>query len=235
MVGQRRLERRGQRLTLVSAFVLVGSLSIGAGYQLHHRFIATPDQSGAGSVAAEQSSSPTGVGDRSAPEGQRGTEADDASGGSSSSSTPGPTGSATPGASATPRAQPDRRTALEASVVKLTNSARAKAGCSALRTDRRLRTASRSHSSDMAKRDYFSHETPEGVTPWERAEDAGYPNPSAENIAHGYPTARAVVDAWMASSGHRANILNCDSKAVGVGVYLRGDGGPYWTQLFGYS
>jgi uncharacterized protein YkwD len=228
VVGQRRLQRR-QWVTLVSAFVLMGSLSIGAGYQLHHMFIAAPGGSGGGSAAVEQSSSPTGVGDRSVPERQQDTVADDASAGSGPSSTPAPTGPAKP------KAQTDRRTALEASVVKLTNSARAKAGCSALRTDRRLRTAARSHSTDMARRDYFSHETPEGVTPWQRAEDAGYPNPSAENIAHGYPTAKTVVDAWMASSGHRANILNCDSKAVGVGVYLRGDGGPYWTQLFGYS
>ena len=228
MVGQRRVRRRGQWLILVSAFVLVGSLGIGAGYQLHHRFIAAPGGSGRGS-AADQSSSPTGVGDRALPERQQGTVADDASAGSSPSATAAPTGSATP------RAKTDRRTALEASVVRLTNSARAKAGCSALRTDRRLRTAARSHSTDMARRNYFSHETPEGVTPWQRAEDAGYANPSAENIAHGYPTAKAVVDAWMASSGHRANILNCDSKAVGVGLYLRGAGGPYWTQLFGYS
>lgn len=228
MVGQRRLERRGQRFVLVSAFVLVGSLGIAAGYQLYPKSISAPGPGG-GSAAVRQSSNPTGVGDQSAPERQSDTVADDASSGPTPSTTPAPTGSTKP------KTQTDRRTALEASVVKLTNSARAKAGCSALRTDRRLRTAARSHSTDMAKRDYFSHETPEGVTPWQRAEDAGYANPSAENIAHGYPTAKAVVDAWLASSGHRANILNCDSKAVGVGVYLRGDGGPYWTQLFGYS
>ncbi|HEX2497513.1 MAG TPA: CAP domain-containing protein [Actinomycetes bacterium] len=229
MVGQRRHQRRGQWLTLVCAFVLVGSLSVSAGYQLHGKLISTPGDLGGRSAVVEQSASPTGVGDRSAPERQQETVADDASAGSSPSSAPAPT------ESTKPKTQTDRRTAIEASVVKLTNSARAKAGCSALRTDRRLRTAARSHSTDMAKRDYFSHETPEGVTPWQRAEDAGYANPSAENIAHGYPTAKTVVDAWMASAGHRANILNCESKAVGVGVYLRGDGGPYWTQLFGYS
>ena len=214
---------------LVAAFVLVGLLGITAGYQLYQRSISAPGDSGSGSVAVEQSSNPTGVGDQSAPDGSSDTVADDASSGPAPSTTPAPT------RSTKPPAQTDRRIALEASVVKLTNSARAKAGCSALRTDRRLRTAARSHSTDMAKRDYFSHETPEGVTPWQRAADAGYANPSAENIAHGYPTAKAVVEAWLASSGHRANILNCDSKAVGVGVYLRGDGGPYWTQLFGYS
>lgn len=229
MVGQRRHQRRGQWFTLVCAFVLVGSLSVSAGYLLHDKLISTAGDSGGGSAVVAQSSTPTGVGDRSAPEGQQESVADDASAGSSPSSTP------TPAKSAKPKTPTDRRTAYEVSVVKLTNSARAKAGCSALRTDRRLRTAARSHSTDMAKRDYFSHETPEGVTPWERAEDAGYPNPSAENIAHGYPSAKAVVDAWMASTGHRANIVNCESKAVGVGVYLRGNGGPYWTQLFGYS
>lgn len=226
MAGQRRLQRRSRWLSLVSAFVLVGSLSVGAGYELHARWVSDPSP---GPVVAQPSPDPTAVGDRSAPDRQPDTVADDVT----ASPSPSPSPSTT--RSTEPPTEPDPRTALEASVVKLTNSARAKAGCAAVRTDSRLRSASRVHSADMAKRNYFSHETPEGITPWQRAEDAGYPNPSAENIAHGYPTAKAVVDAWMASSGHRANILNCESKAVGVGVYLGGDGGPYWTQMFGYS
>ncbi|HKA68974.1 MAG TPA: CAP domain-containing protein [Actinomycetes bacterium] len=228
MVEQRRLEHRGQWFVLVSAIVLVGSLSVGVGFVIHDKLISTGD-AGGGQAAVDQSANPTAVGDRSTPDRRPDSTADSISAQPSPSATPAPSGSATP------KPQTDRRTALEASVVKLTNSARAKAGCSALRADGRLRTAARSHSTDMAKRDYFSHETPEGITPWKRAQEAGYANPSAENIAHGYPTAKAVVDAWLGSSGHRANILNCESKAVGVGVYLRGEGGPYWTQLFGYS
>lgn len=124
---------------------------------------------------------------------------------------------------------------MEDEVVRLTNEERAKAGCDGLRIDERLRTAARGHSDDMAARQYFSHTSPEGETPWDRAAEVGYPSPSAENIAQGYPDAESVVAAWMASDGHRANILNCRSNAVGVGVTVTGAGAPYWTQMFGYE
>ncbi|MBO3740117.1 CAP domain-containing protein, partial [Actinoplanes flavus] len=58
--------------------------------------------------------------------------------------------------------------------------------------------------------------------------------PSSENIAYGYRTATDVVTGWMNSPGHRANILNCKSKTVGVGVAYATDGTPYYTQDFGY-
>jgi uncharacterized protein YkwD len=117
-------------------------------------------------------------------------------------------------------------------VVRLTNVERAKAGCAPLHVDARLTAAGQEHSEDMATRGYFSHTTPEGATPWDRAKAAGYPNPSAENIAMGYRTAADVVAGWMGSAGHRTNILNCDSRAVGIGYDPRGS---YWTQLFGYE
>jgi uncharacterized protein YkwD len=107
-------------------------------------------------------------------------------------------------------------------------------GCVALHPDPRLRTAAIEHSVDMNVHHYFAHNTPSGVTPWTRIEGDGYSDPSAENIAMGQMTPAAVVAAWMASPGHRANILNCQSKAIGVGVEL-GAGGPWWTQDFGYS
>jgi uncharacterized protein YkwD len=128
-------------------------------------------------------------------------------------------------------ARPTAAPSVTAEVVRLTNVERAKAGCGALRIDARLSAAAQEHSADMATRDYFSHISPDGQTPWDRAREAGYPSPSAENIAMGYPTAAAVVAGWMASDGHRANILNCSSHAVGVGYDPRGN---YWTQLFGY-
>ncbi|MCI0688112.1 MAG: CAP domain-containing protein [Sporichthyaceae bacterium] len=228
MAGQRRLQRRSRLITLASSFVLVGSLGVAGGYELHREVISPVDSSGSRTEAAlTPSGSPTGVGDRAAPNQSDGV-ADDVS----TSSTPSPS----PSQSTGPAEEPDPRSALESSVIKLTNAERKKEGCtSSLRTDSRLRTAARKHSADMARRDYFSHESPDGTSPWDRAEAAGYTNPSAENIAHGYPTAKSVVAAWMASSGHRKNILNCDSKAVGVGVYLGGDGGPFWTQMFGYT
>jgi uncharacterized protein YkwD len=122
----------------------------------------------------------------------------------------------------------------ETTVVSLTNQERAKAGCSTLRIDSRLVTAARRHSQDMAANNYFDHTSRNGDSPWDRMEAAGYPNPGAENIAKGYPTPAAVVEGWMNSPGHRANILNCKLRAVGVGM-AQGPGGPYWTQNFGLS
>ncbi|MEU9842723.1 CAP domain-containing protein [Actinomadura sp. NPDC048032] len=122
----------------------------------------------------------------------------------------------------------------EASVVSLTNAERAKHGCPALRTDARLVTAARKHSADMAANDYFDHTSRNGDSPWKRMEDAGYSSPGAENIAKGYPTASAVVKGWMDSPGHRANILNCGLRAIGVGM-ASGSGGRLWTQDFGWK
>jgi uncharacterized protein YkwD len=121
----------------------------------------------------------------------------------------------------------------EAEVVALTNKERANEGCDTpLRIDDRLVAAAQGHSADMAARDYFSHTSPEGDGPGERTAAEGYPEWSGENIALGYPTAAAVVRGWMKSDGHRANILSCDSVAIGVGA-ADSDKGIYWTQVFG--
>lgn len=119
-------------------------------------------------------------------------------------------------------------------VVALVNQKRAAAGCVALRTDSRLTQAAVGHSVDMAARGYFAHDTPEGVSFVARDEAAGYRQPGGENIAEGQRDPNEVMTAWMNSSGHRANILNCQFRAIGVGVY-RGSAGLYWTQDFGYS
>ncbi|MGH3243325.1 MAG: CAP domain-containing protein, partial [Spirillospora sp.] len=124
--------------------------------------------------------------------------------------------------------------ASEAAVVALTNTERAKAGCKPLHVDQRLVTAARKHSADMAANNYFDHTSRNGDSPWKRMEDAGYPSPGAENIAKGYSTAGAVMKGWMDSPGHRANILNCDLRAIGVGK-ASGSGGPLWTQDFGWK
>lgn len=125
-------------------------------------------------------------------------------------------------------------TAAERKVVRLVNAQRAKAGCPALRTDRRLRKAAYLHSRDMGVHHYFDHNSQDGRTPWDRIRAQGYKFPSAENIAEGQPTPASVMDAWMHSAGHRANILNCDYKAIGVGVW-KGGGAPIWTQDFGFK
>ena len=118
-------------------------------------------------------------------------------------------------------------------VITLVNAERKKVGCGALRTSPALRRAAQLHSADMAKYNYFSHTSRDGRSPWQRIRAQGYNYGSAENIAAGQTTAKAVVAAWMKSTGHRKNILNCSSKAVGVGVALGGSYRIYWTQDFG--
>nr|WP_117211871.1 CAP domain-containing protein [Allorhizocola rhizosphaerae] len=123
---------------------------------------------------------------------------------------------------------------MEDEVTALINKERSKAGCQAVRTDERMRTAGRAHSADMANNNYFSHTGLDGSSFVDRLVRAGYPRSGAagENIAYGYRTAQDVVTGWMNSEGHRNNILNCSAKVTGVGLAYRGNT-PYWTQLFG--
>ncbi|WP_241518880.1 CAP domain-containing protein [Streptomyces sp. CB03238] len=118
-------------------------------------------------------------------------------------------------------------------VVALTNAERARAGCPPLRVNGRLRSAAQGHADDMAARDYYAHNNPEGRDAGDRMEAAGYDwRTWGENIHRGpRDPARAVRD-WLASSGHRENIVNCAFKDIGVGVNLRSNG-PWWVQNFG--
>ncbi|MFG2776109.1 CAP domain-containing protein [Streptomyces sp. NPDC048350] len=117
-------------------------------------------------------------------------------------------------------------------VISLVNAERAKAGCGPLSANATLTRAAQGHSEDMAARDYFDHTNPDGAGPGERVTAAGYPwSTYGENIAMGQSTPEQVMEGWMNSPGHRANILNCDFKEIGIGVHS--EGGPYWTQVFG--
>ena len=126
-------------------------------------------------------------------------------------------------------------TTIENQITNLVNTKRAAAHCGPLRTDERLRTAARKHSADMVTKNFFDHAGSNGSTFVTRAQAANYWAPSAENIAWGYSTPTAVVTAWMNSPVHRTNLLNCSSKAVGVGVARKANGTAYWTQDFGRS
>ena len=117
-------------------------------------------------------------------------------------------------------------------MLALVNAERATAGCGAVRADEGLAGGARRHSADMRDRGYFSHTNPEGLSPFDRAAAAGVDHARAENIAAGQRDPAAVMAAWMASPGHRANILDCSLGSLGVGV-ATGAGGPFWTQLFG--
>ncbi|MET8867715.1 CAP domain-containing protein [Nonomuraea sp. NPDC004580] len=121
---------------------------------------------------------------------------------------------------------------MASEVVTLTNSARAKRGCGPLRVDAGLTRSARTHSLEMARAGELAHNSPDGSSPWDRMERAGYRWGAAENIGAGYSTAQEAVSGWMGSPDHRRNILDCRLKAIGVGV-AAGPGGPWWTQDFG--
>ncbi|MEV7187743.1 CAP domain-containing protein [Kitasatospora sp. NPDC093102] len=125
------------------------------------------------------------------------------------------------------------RTRTEDDVLALVNEHRRRAGLGPLRTDDRLRASARAHSADMARRGYFDHTDPDGGNPPDRMRAAGYPDPAAENLARGQRSPHEVVQAWMNSPGHRKNIMKPEVTTLGVGIHL-GDGGPWWTQHFGY-
>ncbi len=137
-----------------------------------------------------------------------------------------------PGKPETP-ATVSAETLAAAEVLELVNEVRSEAGLSPLTASGSLADLAEQFSDDMAARGFFDHTDPEGLTPWDRATSAGVSGLGGENIARGQTDAAAVMDAWMNSPGHKANILNPDFKTLGVGVHF-GAGGPWWTQDFGY-
>lgn len=125
------------------------------------------------------------------------------------------------------------RSAEEAAVVALVNQERAMAGCGPVRANPPLAALAGAFSKDMAVRGFFDHTDPDGKTPWDRAAQAGIAGLGGENIARGQGDAASVMNAWMNSPGHKANILNCEFRTLGVGVHFAA-GGPWWTQDFGF-
>ena len=129
---------------------------------------------------------------------------------------------------------------LQRQVIDLVNLERTAVGLSQLRYNARLTNAAQLHADDMRDRDYFSHDTPEGVGPGKRIGSTGYTDTShikcncrittviGENIALGQPTAEDVMDSWMNSPLHKENILSEKFEEIGVG-----HAGVYWVQNFG--
>ncbi|MBQ9832920.1 MAG: LysM peptidoglycan-binding domain-containing protein [Clostridia bacterium] len=119
---------------------------------------------------------------------------------------------------------------FESEVVRLVNEQRAANGLSALKENWELSRVARYKSQDMVDNKYFSHTSPTYGTPFEMITDFGISYRTAgENIAYGQRTPQQVVNAWMNSSGHRANILNASFTQIGVGYVANGH---YWTQMF---
>lgn len=119
---------------------------------------------------------------------------------------------------------------FENDVVTLTNQERQQAGLSILQVDNSLSGVAREKSNDMQQKGYFSHTSPTYGSPFDMMRDFGITYQSAgENIAQGQQSPEEVVQAWMNSEGHRANILNGDFTHIGVGY---DPSGHYWTQMF---
>ncbi len=119
---------------------------------------------------------------------------------------------------------------FEREVVRLVNEERAKNGLKPLQENWELSRIARYKSQDMVDNRYFSHTSPIYGTPFQMIRAFGLTYRTAgENIAYGQRTPRAVVNAWMNSSGHRANILNPSYTQIGVGYVANGN---YWTQMF---
>ena len=140
--------------------------------------------------------------------------------------TPAPASTAAPAAASLPAAQ--NASEFEKEVFRLTNNERKAKGLKPLLWHDTLASISRAHSADMAARKFFSHTSPDGLTPFDRMKKAGITyRKAAENIAQGQRTPAEVVKTWMNSSGHKANILSRDLTHLGVGFH-----NYYWTQKF---
>ncbi|HTA35755.1 MAG TPA: CAP domain-containing protein [Solirubrobacteraceae bacterium] len=138
---------------------------------------------------------------------------------------------------------------IDAATLCLVNRERTSRGLNALRADTDLQHAAQTHSAEMAAGDYFDHIAPTGSTPLSRMRAAGYIFSThigyaiGENIAWAtlwLATPKAIVAGWMASPGHRANILDRSFRETGVGVsphpiasMAHGQSGAIYTQDFG--
>ena len=116
-------------------------------------------------------------------------------------------------------------------VVRLVNEERAKAGLPALTVDRGAASAAQVRAKEIERS--FSHTRPDGSSFNSALTEAGVNFSGAgENIAYGQNSPEKVMEGWMNSSGHRANILNSSYTSIGVGHYQNASGVNYWTQLF---
>lgn len=112
--------------------------------------------------------------------------------------------------------------------VDLMNAHRVNIGCPALVWHGPTAEVAQAHSADMIARSFFAHTNPDGDSPFDRLNDAGVDySMAAENIAYGYGDATSVLQAWLDSPGHKANIENCALLEHGVGLV-----DTHWTHLF---
>lgn len=117
-------------------------------------------------------------------------------------------------------------------VVRLVNAERAKEGLAALQMDSSLNSAAQVRAKEIVTS--FSHTRPNGSNCFTALSEAGIKyNGSGENIAYGQKTPAEVVNAWMNSAGHRANIMSSKFTKIGIGCH-NSNGTYYWSQFFTY-
>lgn len=121
---------------------------------------------------------------------------------------------------------------LRAAILKLTNKARASAGCkSSLRYSTQLERSAQSHANDMSRHNYMSHSSRSGKNSDQRIRQTGFDgDKTGENLGNGFSSPEGVFRAWMNSPSHRRNILDCGFRILGVGY---ASSGGYWVQHFG--
>lgn len=128
----------------------------------------------------------------------------------------------------------DQNTSEQAeAVLKLVNQERSKQGLQALTLDKKLNNVAQLKAEDMRNKNYFDHNSPTYGSPFDLMRSQGVDYRTAgENIAAGQTSAEKVMQDWLNSSGHRANIMNANYKKLGVGYCVGGSYGTYWVQEF---
>jgi len=149
-------------------------------------------------------------------------------------STPAPT-KPTPSTPAPTKPTPsgEAYSAFQTRVLELVNIERGKAGLKSLSMNTNLNKVATVKSQDMADKNYFDHNSPTYGSPFDMMKQFGITYRSAgENIAMGQTTPEQVMNGWMNSPGHRANILNSSFTQIGIGIAKNSSGRLYWTQQF---
>ena len=127
----------------------------------------------------------------------------------------------------------DSVSALEAEVLRLVNAERTSRKLPPLALNSSLSSVARLKSQDFINKNYFAHQSPTYGSPFDMMKKQGIGFVAAgENIAKGQNTAAAVMKSWMASPGHKANILSAVYNQIGIGTAKDSKGNLYWTQMF---
>ena len=135
--------------------------------------------------------------------------------------------------STTPNTNNSDFASYQQQVLELVNKERSKNGLSPLTLDYSLSNVATKKSQDMINKNYFDHTSPTYGSPFDMMKQFGISYRSAgENIAKGQRTPQEVMNEWMNSAGHRANILNSSFTKLGVGIAKDSNGTLYWTQMF---